>query len=69
MSTKKLRVGFIGSGGIAQSQMKHLKTYADVELVAISDLSEAALAKTKEAHGVQKTYTDWKEMLKKESLT
>jgi predicted dehydrogenase len=68
MSTKKLRVGFIGSGGIAQSQMKHLKTYADVELVAISDLSEAALAKTKEAHGVQKTYTDWKEMLKKESL-
>ena len=68
MSTKKLRVGFIGSGGIAQAQMKHVKTYADVDLVAISDISEAALAKAKEAHGVQKTYTDWKEMLKKESL-
>jgi len=68
MSAKKLRVGFIGSGGIAQSQMKHLKTYADVDLVAISDISEAALAKTKEAYGIPKTYTDWKEMLKKESL-
>ena len=68
MSTKKLRVGFIGSGGIAQPQMSHLKRYPDVELVAISDLSEAALAKSKEAHGVQKTYTNWKEMLKKESL-
>jgi len=68
MSTKKLRVGFIGSGGIAQAQMKHLKSYADAELVAVSDISEAALAKTKEVQGVQKTYTDWKEMLKKESL-
>jgi predicted dehydrogenase len=67
-TSKKLRVGFIGSGGIAQSQMKHLKNYPDVELVAVSDISEAALAKTREAHGVQKTYTDWKEMLQKEAL-
>lgn len=68
MSTRKLRVGFIGAGGIAQAQMKHLKGYADVDLVAASDISEASLAKTKEQQGVQQLYTDWKEMLKKESL-
>ena len=65
---KKLRVGFIGSGGIAQPQMKHLKSYADVELVAVSDVSAKALDKTREQQGVQKLYLDWKEMLKKEAL-
>lgn len=68
MSTKKLRVGFIGAGGIAQSQMKHLKSYADVELVAASDISEKALQKTKEQYAVPQVYADWREMLKKESL-
>jgi len=69
MSTpRKLRVGFIGAGGIAQSQMKHFKNAADVDLVAASDISEAALAKTKDQYGVQQLYTDWKEMLKTESL-
>ena len=68
MSVKKLRIGFIGSGGIAQAQMKCLKGYADAELVAASDVNEAALARTREQQGVQKLYTDWREMLKKESL-
>ena len=49
-------------------QMKHLKPYPDVEVVAVSDISEAALGKARETYGVQKTYTDWKEMLKQESL-
>ena len=44
MSTKKLRVGFIGSGGIAQSQMKHVKTYADVELVGYQPHFEELVA-------------------------
>ena len=68
MSSKKLRVGFIGAGGIALAQMNHLKSYADVELVAASDISEAALARAKEQQGVQKLYTDWKAMLKQEAL-
>jgi predicted dehydrogenase len=68
MRNKKLRVGFIGAGGIAQSQMKHFKAAEDVELVAASDISDKALAKTKELYGVPQLYTDWKEMLKKEAL-
>ena len=68
MSTRKLRVGFIGCGGIAQLQMTHLKTYPDVELVAASDVSEAALAKTREQRGVKNIYTDHRKMLRRESL-
>lgn len=68
MSEKKLRIGFIGSGGIARAQMKHLKTYADVDLACASDISEPALKMVQDQFAVAKTYTDWKDMLAKEKL-
>jgi predicted dehydrogenase len=68
MSDKKLRVGFIGSGGIARTQMRHLGKFHDAQVVAASDVSEASLAQAQKEHGVQRVYQDWKEMLAKEQL-
>ena len=66
----KLRIGIIGSGGIAQSS--HMRGYAAVpdlcEIVACSDLVEATAKAAAEKFGVPATYTDYKEMLAKENL-
>ena len=66
----KLRIGIIGSGGIAQSC--HMKGYAAVpdlcEIVACADVAEATAKKAAEAFDVPKTYTDYAEMLEKENL-
>ena len=66
----KLRIGIIGSGGIAQSS--HMKGYASVpdlcEIVACSDLVEATAKAAAEKFGVPATYTDYREMLERENL-
>jgi predicted dehydrogenase len=66
--SKKLRVGFVGAGGIARTHMNYLKKFDDVELVAASDVSEAALALVKEQCGISTHYSSWTEMLEKEDL-
>jgi predicted dehydrogenase len=68
MSDRKMRLGFIGTGGIGQAQLKHMKTFPDVELVAGCDINEKTLAKAKAEHGFVNAYTDWREMLRQESL-
>lgn len=68
MSTSKLRIGFIGAGGIARSQMNIIKNFPDVELVAAADVNEEALNKCRSEHGVARVYTDWRTMLEREKL-
>lgn len=66
---KKLRYACIGAGGIARK--KHLANYAkqkDIELVAVCDSVAAAAEALSRDFGIGKTYTDYKEMLEKESL-
>ncbi len=65
---KKLRIGFIGAGGIGRTQMRHLKGFDDVELVAASDVNEAGLKQAQSEHGVKTLYADWQEMLVREDL-
>jgi predicted dehydrogenase len=64
--SKTFKIGYIGAGGIAGSQIKHLKKYEGVEVVACSDVSDKSLAKMKTEHGIAKTYTDYKAMLRDE---
>jgi predicted dehydrogenase len=66
--SKKLRVGFVGAGGIARTHMKYLDSFDDVELVAVSDVSEQALGLVKEQFGLDNHYSTWTEMLEKEDL-
>ena len=68
MASKKLRYGFIGAGGIAGAHLRELERRDDVELVAMADISEAALQRHKERFGISATYESWPGMLAKESL-
>ena len=65
---KKLRYGFIGAGGIASAHLRELARRDDVELVAMADISEAALQRQKDQFGIQSAYQDWNDMLAKEHL-
>jgi predicted dehydrogenase len=63
--SKKLRIGIIGAGGIAQGC--HMKGYATMpdlcEMVAVCDVFEETAKKAAEKFGVSKVYTDYKEMI------
>ncbi|MBE5781953.1 MAG: Gfo/Idh/MocA family oxidoreductase [Clostridiales bacterium] len=71
-SSKKLRVGFIGTGGIARSHMRQYKKFPDVEIVAMADLVPGKCKAFCDFMEVDDTnihfYTDHKEMLKNEKL-
>jgi predicted dehydrogenase len=64
--SKFFNVGFIGAGGIARTHMNHLKKIDGVQLAAAADISEPTLKRAQEQHGIQRTYTDYRQMLKDE---
>ena len=69
-STKKkiLRLGFIGTGGIAQLQLAQFNTRPDVEIVSLADISPENLAKSQANNPQANTYTNYQAMLAKENL-
>ena len=62
--SKKLRVAFIGAGGIAGTHMRYLADMDDVELVAMADISEESMGRWTEQFGISAAYTDYKKMLR-----
>ena len=68
MATRTLRYGFIGAGGIAGAHLRDLVRRDDVELVAMADVSEAAMHRHKEQFGISGMYAEWPEMLAAEQL-
>jgi len=69
MHVKKIRVGIIGTGGIAQ--WAHIPGYQKVEgveLVAFCDTNPTTLREASQKFGVKKTYADYKKMLAAEKL-
>jgi predicted dehydrogenase len=68
--SNKLRIGIIGSGGIAQGC--HMRGYATMpdlcEMVAVCDVNEDTAKVAAEKYEVPKTYTDYKQMLAEEKL-
>ena len=70
-TAKKLRIGIIGCGWIADSHMKAYLNQPDVEIVAGADLVPGKAQKFFEKHGVEGAKSDYashKEMLDDESL-
>ena len=70
-TAKKLRIGIIGCGWIADAHMNAYKNQPDVEIVAGADLIPGKAAKFFEKHGVEGAKSDYashKEMLDDESL-
>ena len=70
-TTKKMRVGIIGTGWIADAHIEAYKTQPDVEIVAGCDLVPGKAKAFFEKHGVEGVKTDYKddvEMLADKSL-
>ena len=68
---KRLRVGIIGCGGIANGKhMPSIKALDRSDMVAFCDLIEERAIKAAKEYGTPdaKVYTDYKEMLKDESI-
>lgn len=63
---QKLRMAFIGAGGIAAAHLNALKDFDDVEVVALADLNTKGLEARGEEYGVpaEGLYTDYKKMLR-----
>ena len=61
---KKLRVAFIGCGGISNTHMGAYKTMPDVEVVAGVDVDSDRLTAWGEKYGIAKLYKDWPTMLR-----
>jgi len=68
MAKKKLRVGIIGTGGIAGMHAAGLQKVEAVEVIAGADVNEKALSAFSAKYGLQHTFTDYREMLKLEAL-
>ena len=68
---EKIKVGIIGCGGIANGKhMPSIKTVKEVEMVAFCDLIEERAVEAAKKFGTPdaKVYTDYKELLKDESI-
>ena len=68
---RTVRIGIIGCGGIANGKhMPSLKKLNNVEMVAFCDIIPERAEAAKEKYGTPdaKTYTDYKELLKDESI-
>ena len=63
---EKLRIAFIGAGGIAGAHLEALKTFDDVEVVALADVFEQGMLEKAEKYDIptDKCYTDYEKMLK-----
>ena len=66
---RRVRVGVIGAGGIANGvHLPSLTEIEDCEVVALCDLRYEKAVKTAERFGIKRTYWDMYEMLDKEAL-
>ena len=65
MKSRKFRVGIIGGGGIAQAvHIPGWRNLPEVEIVGISDLSEATAKKAAAAAGGAQVFADYRDLLK-----
>ncbi len=62
-----VRIGFIGTGGIAGAHRRALSQISNAQMVAFCDTDEARAKSAAEEHGGV-AYTDYQKMLSKESL-
>lgn len=67
--SKKIKIGFVGVGQIAQA---HLRAYRDmkdnIEVVAAADINPAMLKNVAAEFEIKNTYKDYREMLKREDI-
>lgn len=65
---KPIKLGIVGVGQIGKS---HLRNYAKIEgaeMVAAADVNEVELKRVAEEFGIPNTYTDFRELLKRDDI-
>lgn len=65
-NSNKLRHACIGVGGMGASDLENFRNHQRVEIVALCDVDENNLKKASALIPGARTYTDWREMMKKE---
>ncbi len=65
---KKLRVGLIGAGNIANTHLESYAKNSEVEIAAICDINEETLNETADRFGIEKRYLSVDDMLNSEQL-
>jgi len=68
MGQDPIRIGIIGTGQIAQLHMKTYSTIDAAEIVAAADIDEDALERSKAAFNIPHTYTNFRELLKRDDI-
>src|SRR5665647_1637867 len=63
---RKLNHACIGVGGMGAHDLQMFKSHPKVQIIAICDVDENNLKKAAEILPDARTYTDWRELLKKE---
>ncbi len=65
MSTRKFKVGIIGTGGIARSaHIPGWKNLPDVELVGVADVAVDRAQATAKEHGIPHAFADFRDLLR-----
>lgn len=65
---KKLRIGLVGAGNIANAHLKAYKKLDNVEIAAICDINADRMKETADIFGIEKRYVSETEMLAAEQL-
>lgn len=65
---KKLRIGMVGAGNIANVHLASYQTLDNVEIAAICDINAERLKETADLFGIEKRYATEAEMLANEQL-
>lgn len=65
---RQIKIGFVGAGGIANYQMRTLIKLGGVEITAIADINETALAKSRDEFKVEHAFTDWRKLMDLDEL-
>ena len=64
----KVKIGFIGVGGIAGAHLNILAKMEDVEIKALCDINPQTLGRRGQEFGVESLYENFREMIDKEEL-
>ena len=65
---RKVRMGFIGTGGIAQAHLRAIHDEEGIEVVAVSDIVIEKAQQTAARWGIPHAYAEYQEMLAKEDI-
>ena len=65
---RKIRMGFIGVGGIAQTHLRSLQDQESIEVVAVADVLPERAEQTAKRWGIPHFYGDYQEMLDREDI-